>query len=150
MTQVDFYHLNQSDLETALIILMKKTVAVGKSALILCPKAAATSLDVTLWTHEAESWIAHGVDDASGANVAPVWISTDSARNPINAPFLFLLHGQKPSSFESFERVFNLFDGRSDAQVIVARTQWKKWGENSALKFGYYVQSDDGRWQKNS
>jgi hypothetical protein len=46
--------------------------------------------------------------------------------------------------------VFNLFDGRSDAQTIDARAQWKEWGENAALKLGYYAQSDDGRWQKNA
>ena len=52
MTQVDFYHLTQSDLETALVLLLKKTIAAGKT-LILCPKPAATALDAALWTHEA-------------------------------------------------------------------------------------------------
>ena len=150
MTQVDFYHLTQSDLETALIMLLKKTLAAGKSALILCPKPAATALDAALWTHEAESWMPHGVDDAEGVDVAPVWISTDPERNPIDAPFLFLVHGQRPPDLGGFERVFNLFDGRSDAQTIDARVQWKEWGENAALKLGYYAQSDDGRWQKNA
>lgn len=150
MTRVDFYHLTHSDVETALIFLLNKTVAIGKSALILCPKPAAKTLDATLWTHEAESWIPHGVDDAMGADVASVWISTDPAHNPIDAPFLFLVHGQTPSSFECFERVFNLFDGRSSAQTIVARTQWKKWLEDSTLKLSYYAQSDDGSWQKNA
>ncbi|MGB2262362.1 MAG: DNA polymerase III subunit chi, partial [Candidatus Puniceispirillaceae bacterium] len=100
MTQVDFYHLTQSDLETALVLLLKKTIAAGKTALILCPKPAATALDAALWTHEAESWIPHGVDDAEGVDVASVWISTDPARNPIDAPFLFLVHGQTPPTLE--------------------------------------------------
>ena len=150
MTQVDFYHLTQSDLKTALVLLLKKTIAAGKTALILCPKPAATALDAALWTHEAESWIPHGVDDAEGADVASVWISTDPARNPIDAPFLFLVYGQTPPSLEGFERVFNLFDGRSEAQTTDARAQWKEWGENSSLQLGYYAQADDGRWQKNA
>ena len=150
MTQVDFYHLTQSDLETALVLLLKKTIAAGKTALILCPKPAATALDAALWTHEAESWIPHGVDDAKGIDVAPVWISTDPALNPINAPFLFLVHGQTPPSLEGFERVFNLFDGRSETQTTAARAQWKQWGENSSLLLGYFAQADDGRWQKHA
>ena len=150
MTQVDFYHLTHSDLETAVVVLLKKTIAAGKTALILCPKPAATALDAALWTCEAESWIPHGVDDAKGIDVAPVWISTDPALNPINAPFLFLVHGHAPPILEGFERVFNLFDGRSETQTTAARTQWKKWVKNSSLLLGYYAQADDGRWQKNA
>ena len=52
-------------------------------------------------------------------------------RDPIDAPFLFLVHGQTPPSLESFERVFNLFDGYSEAQTTDARAQWKESGENS-------------------
>tara|TARA_B100000575_G_C23071198_1_gene616972 strand:+ start:19 stop:471 length:453 start_codon:yes stop_codon:yes gene_type:complete len=150
MTQVDFYHLTLSDLETTLVQLLKKTMAAGKSALILCPKPAATGLDAALWTIEAESWIPHGVDDAEGVDVAPVWISTDPASNPIDAPFLFLVHGQTPPTLEGFERVFNLFDGRSEAQKTDARAQWKEWLENSSLQLGYYTQAEDGGWQKNA
>ena len=150
MTQVDFYHLTQSNLEVALVLLLKKTLAVGKTALILCPKPAAITLDTALWTLEVDSWIPHGVDDAKGVNVAPVWISTDPTRNPIFASFLFLLHGQTPPSLVGFERVFNIFDGRSEAQTSDARAQWKKWGENPLLQLGYYSETIDGRWQKNT
>ena len=148
MTQVDFYHLTQSDLETALVLLLKKTIAAGKTALILCPKPAATTLDAALWTHEAESWIPHGVDDAEGVDVASVWISTDPARNPIDASFLFLVHGQTPPSLEGFERVFNLFDGRSEAQVEQARAQWQTWRGMAGLEMRYFAQDDDGKWQQ--
>jgi len=71
MTQVDFYHLTQSGHDAALTMLLKKTLAVGKKALILCPKPAANVLDNALWADEADSWIAHGVDDAAGSDVAP-------------------------------------------------------------------------------
>ena len=148
MAQVDFYHLTQSDLETALIMLVKKTIAVGKTALILSPKPLASTLDAALWAHDAGSWIPHGVDDAEGVEVAKVWISTDPASNPLKAPFLFLLQGQVPASWDGFERVFNLFDGRSEMQVNEARAQWKTWNGNAALTLSHYAQSEDGRWQK--
>jgi DNA polymerase-3 subunit chi len=150
MTQVDFYHLSQSDLETALMMLLKKTIAAGKTGLILCPKPAAAALDAALWSHDPASWLAHGVDDAAGSDIAPLWISTDPATNPIKAPFAFLVHGQEPESLDGFERVFNLFDGRSDAQITGARAQWKAWGGNAGLALSYYAQGDDGRWQKNA
>ncbi len=150
MTQVDFYHLTHSDLETAIILLLGKTIATGKTALILCPKPAARALDEALWTYEAASWIPHGLNNAKGSEVAPVWISTDPTHNPIDAAFLFLVHGQKPPNLEGFERVFNMFDGRSNAQTTGARAQWKEWSKNSSLQLGYYAQLDDGRWCKNA
>lgn len=159
MTQVDFYHLSQSDLETALMMLLKKTIAAGKTGLILCPTPAAAALDAALWSHDPASWLPHGVDnvpqvpqDAPQAvsPIAPIWISTDPAKNPINAPFAFLVHGQEPENIDGFERVFNLFDGRSEAQITGARAQWKAWGDNAGLALSYYAQGDDGRWQKNA
>jgi DNA polymerase IIIc chi subunit len=48
-------------------MLLKKTLAAKKKALILCPMPAASALDDALWSHDAGSWIAHGLDDADGA-----------------------------------------------------------------------------------
>ena len=47
----------------------------------------------------------------------------------------------------SFERVFNLFDGRSDAQVAQARTQWQEWRKDSNLEMRYFAQDDEGKWE---
>jgi len=48
----------------------------------------------------------------------------------------------------SFERVFNLFDGRSDAQLSEARSQWQEWRKNEALEMRYFAQDDEGKWEK--
>ena len=48
----------------------------------------------------------------------------------------------------SFERVFNLFDGRLDAQISEARSQWQEWRKNEALKMRYFAQDDEGKWEK--
>ena len=64
MTQVDFYHLTRADMESVLLMLLKKTLAAGKKALILSPQPAASALDTDLWTREPDSWFAHGLDDA--------------------------------------------------------------------------------------
>ena len=91
MRQIDFYQIGQAGLEPVLLMLLKKTLAAKKKALILCPMPAASALDDALWSHDARSWIAHGLDDADGADHCHVWISTDMAANPIKAEFLFLL-----------------------------------------------------------
>ena len=148
MTQIDFYHLTQSDLHTALVMLLHKTASVGKKALILCPKPAASALDDMLWTHDENAWMPHGVDDADGASHANIWISTDPATNQIAAEFAFLTHGVEPAVMTDFARAFVLFDGRSEAQVQQAREQWKRFSAEDDVTASYFAQEDGGRWQK--
>ena len=148
MTQVDFYHLTSSELDAALIMLLKKTLAAGKKALIMCPTPAASGFDDLLWTFEPDAWVPHGVDDGDGQQQAKVWISTDPKKNQIAAPFLFLTHGVMPGSWDGIERAFVLFDGRSDAQVQQARGHWKEVIGRGELNASYFAQDDDGRWQK--
>ena len=148
MNRADFYHLTRTDIESVLLMLLKKTLAAWKKALILSPEPAASALDTDLWTREPDSWFAHGLDGAEGQDIASIWISTDMAANPIKAEFVFLLHGSVPKDMSRFERVFNLFDGRSEAQVQHAREQWKSWGDLANTERGYFAETDDGRWEK--
>ena len=116
MQQIDFYQIGQAGLEPVLLMLLKKTLAAKKKALILCPMPAASAIDDALWSHDADSWFAHGLDNADGVEHCNVWISSDMAANPIRAEFLFLLHGSVPATWDGIARSLYLFDGRSDAQ----------------------------------
>ena len=148
MTQIDFYQIGPAGLDAALVTLVKKTCAVGKKALILCPQPAASAVDSMLWSFEAESWLAHGLDEAPGAEYAQIWISSDMAANPIDAEFVFLLHGSAPQSWDRFSRCFCLFDGRSEAQLQQAREQWKQWKALEDAQLAYYEQNAEGGWDK--
>jgi len=148
MPQVDFYHLTQSTLDEALVMLVKKCQLAGKKVLIQCPRPAAEAVDDALWTHEPESWLAHGLDDAPGAEHAGIWINSTADGNQLSAEFLFLLHGAERSDIDSFERVFNLFDGRSEAQVAQAREQWRSWQASEGLTMRYFAQDDAGKWEQ--
>ena len=129
-------------------MLLKKTLTAKKKALILCPIPAANAIDDSLWSHDAESWIAHGLNDADGAEYCNVWISTNMATNPIKAEFLFLVHGSVPASWDGIVRSFYLFDGRSDAQLQQARDQWKEWQGLANSKLGYFSQNAHGGWKR--
>ena len=148
MLQVDFYHLTRSDMAEALVMLVKKSQLAGKKVLVQCPRPAAEAMDEALWTQDPETWIPHGLDDADGALHAHAWIMSVPEGNPISAEFLFLLHGAERPDMTSFERVFNLFDGRSDAQLSETRSQWQEWRKNEALEMRYFAQDDEGKWEK--
>jgi DNA polymerase-3 subunit chi len=150
MPQVDFYHLTQSTLDDAVVMLVKKCQVAGKKVLIQCPRPAAQAIDDALWTHDPESWLPHGLDDAPGAERASIWINSTADGNPVSAAFLFLLHGAERPDMVSFERVFNLFDGRSEAQVSQAREQWRSWQASDDLTMRYFAQDDAGKWEQRS
>ena len=148
MRQIDFYQIGQAGLEQVILMLLKKTLATNQKALVLCPMPAASAIDDALWSHDAESWVPHGLDDENGADYCHVWVSSDMAANPINAEYLFLLHGSVPAQWARFTRCFCLIDGKSDAQLQQARNHWKEWLELDNTKLGYYVQNAEGRWDK--
>ena len=148
MTQIDFYQIGQAGLETVLLMLLKKTLVLKEKALILCPMPSASAIDNFLWSYEPALWIPHGLDSAKGAENSDVWISSDMAANQIQAEFLFLLHGSKPLQWEGFKRSFCLFDGRSDAQLEQARSQWREWQKLSDNQLTYYAQNAGGSWDK--
>ena len=148
MPQVDFYHLTQSTLDEALVMLVKKCQVAGKKVLIQCPRPAAEAIDDALWTNDPESWLPHGLDDAPGADRAGIWINSAPDGNQVSAEFLFLLHGAERPDMSRFERVFNLFDGRSEAQITQAREQWRNWKASDDLTMRYFAQDDAGKWEK--
>ena len=162
MPQIDFYHLTQSDIETALVMLVQKSLLAGKRVLVQCTRPAAEAIDDALWVADGDSWIPHGLDDAPGRDKAPVWICSasndkdsndkDGAEtdgvNPDDATFLFLLHGAQRDDMPRFERVFNIFDGRSEAQVGQARDQWQSWRDMDAAEMRYFAQDDAGKWEQ--
>ena len=146
--QIDFYQIDRVGLEQVLIMLVKKTLAANQKALILCPMPAASAIDTALWSHDPESWIPHGLDDANGADYCNVWVSSDMAANPIEAEYLFLLHGSEPAQWNAFKRCFCLFDAKSGAQLQQARNHWKVWQKHDDTSLGYYAQNAEGEWNK--
>ena len=148
MVQIDFYQIGKDGLESILLLLLDKTLAANQKGLILCPMPAASEIDMALWSHNAESWIPHGLDDADGVEYCHVWVSSDKTTNPIGAKFLFLLHGSAPACWTDFTRCFYLFNGESDVQLKQARDYWKDWRKGVDKILSYYIQNGEGRWEK--
>ena len=148
MLSIGFYQLGDASLNDAVLMLVKKAHGTGKKMLILCPNPAATLIDEALWSHDQNSWLPHGLDSAPGAELASVWVCSDMTSNPIDADCVMLLHGAEPDSWTSFERGFVVFNGKSDAQLQHARSQWQKWKLQSETELAYFAQTAGGRWEK--
>ena len=61
MTEVAFYHLQQSPLEAALPKLLEKTLAAGHRAVVMAAAVERVeALNTLLWTYHPDSWLPHG------------------------------------------------------------------------------------------
>jgi len=41
-----------------------------------------------------------------------------------------------------------VFDGKSDAQLQQARSQWQKWKSHAETELAYFAQTAGGKWEK--
>ena len=147
MTDVSFYHLQQSTLEIALPKLLEKTLAAGKRAVVHVGSAQrAEALNALLWTYRPDTWLPHGNRKDGHAEEQPIWL-TDEDENPNAATFLFLADGAQSDHVGDFERCFELFDGHDDEAVQAARERWKAYKE-AGHAVTYWQQNDRGAWER--
>ena len=149
MTDISFYHLEQSSLKTALPELLEKTLEAKKRALVLTQSdAQVEELSDVLWAYRSESWLPHGTLKDGFAEQQPVWLSTLD-ENANGSSFLFLTNGATSDNVDVYERCFELFDGNNSDTVIAARKRWKLY-KAAEHELAYFQQNASGVWSKKS
>mgnify|MGYP006451440781 CR=1 FL=1 len=147
MTDIAFYHLQQSSLEDALPKLLELTLKTGKRALVRASSAdRVAALDAALWTQENDSWLQHGTEKEGHAEDQPIWLTTEND-NPNKAAFVFLTDGSAAEDMTSFERCFDLFNGNDETSVAAARDRWKALKE-AGHDLHYWQQNEYGKWKE--
>ncbi|NQU56301.1 MAG: DNA polymerase III subunit chi [Rhodospirillales bacterium] len=147
MAEVSFYHLQKSRLEDALPMLLEKTLAAGKRALVLTSsETRAEQLGDALWSYRQDSWLPHGSKKEGRAEDQPIWLSAED-ENANDAAFIFLTDGAVSANLDAFERCFELFDGNDGAQITAARERWKTY-RDAGYGLKYLQQSENGGWQE--
>jgi DNA polymerase III subunit chi len=144
MADVGFYHLTRTTLTDALPRLLVRTLSAGQRALVAgTTQDGLNIISTALWAGEA--WLPHGSQADGDADLQPIWLSLTA--DPVNgARYLFLVDGAGANDLSRFDRVFDLFDGTSDAQVVAARDRWRqRKAEDHTLT--YWQQGPSG-WQK--
>ena len=145
MADIGFYHLTRTSLLAALPPLLGRTLAAGERALILSAPEQISAIDDALWQSQNPDWLPHGTAATPHAEWQPIFI-TATEINPAGARFLFMTALTALADFAVYTRVFDLFDGNDEAQVIAARQRWSE-ARNSGHKLTYWKQGDAG-WEK--
>lgn len=145
MTDIGFYHLERSSLETALPPLLEKILQAGHRAVVMSGSPERVrSLDDHLWKWREESFLPHGSAATGNAAAQPVWITSEE-ENPNGAGVLVLTDGASAASFDGYERVCELFDGGDEDAVAAARSRWKDYA-GAGHTVTYWQQTPQGGW----
>ncbi len=144
MADIGFYHLTRTGLLAALPPLLGRTLAAGEKALVLCTAEQMEAIDDALWQTPNPDWLPHGTAATPHTEWQPIFISPVEI-NPAGARFLFVTAGAA-ADVASYARVFDLFDGNDEAQVIAARQRWKQ-RKDGGHSLTYWKQGDAG-WEK--
>ena len=147
MTEVLFYHLSESTLESVLPPLLEKSLSRGWNAVVQFGSAERRdAVDSCLWTWRDDSFIAHGTDQDRHAAHQPVILSL-SETNPNGARIRIFVDGAVPAALDTYERAVLIFDGNDTAQLEAARANWKRL-KADGHQVTYWKQTPDGRWIK--
>lgn len=149
MTEIRFYHMERSQLENTLPMLLTKALERNHRILIKTPNPQQSKkLNDWLWTFDANSFLPHGMAADDFAQEQPILISdSENDNTPNAADVLILTEGQVADNLKDFALVCEMLDGRDPSQVEAARTRWKSY-KNQEFEVTYWQQSAEGRWEK--
>ena len=145
MTRVDFYHLQNQNLESILPKLLEKAYETGKKIKVkVGVDKEVENINTFLWTYSDVSFLPHGTAKDGSSSMQPIFLSTEDD-NPNGAEFLFLVEGADIdiSTISGFERVFNIFDGNQNETLNKSRELWKAVkDENLEANYWQYVSNN--------
>jgi len=147
VTEVRFYHLTRTALETALPQMLMKTLERGQRAVVIAGSAERVeALNAWLWTYDDQSFLPHGSAKDGYAERQPVWL-TDSDERPNQAEVLFLTDRATSARLNEYALCAVLFDGGDGDAVAAARDQWRALSQEGH-DVTYWQQDDRGRWTR--
>jgi len=145
---IDFYQLASDETGELAAQLAEKCQSVSKKVIIHAPKELCQPVSRALWVLRDLSFLAHGIDGEEGAEFADIWISSNEAKNPIKADYAILLSGRQVPEMTAYERCFIIFNGKDEAGLSHARSQWKAMVQNYQGRCRYFAKSEAGKWEQ--
>jgi len=147
MTEVRFYHLTRSTLDSALPKMLEMTRARGQRAVVLAGSPERVeALAAFLWTYNDRGFLAHGSVKDGRAEDQPIWLSHEDER-PNGAQVLFLTDGAASEKVGDYDLCAILFDGKDPDAVSASRDQWRIL-KDAGHEVTYWQQEESGKWEK--
>jgi DNA polymerase-3 subunit chi len=152
MTDIRFYHLERSTLESALPAMLERVLERGQRALVVVgSKERLEALSARLWTYRPDSFLPHGGADDGHAQDQPVLLAVGGAGDPARAnanraQVVFLADGARLGDPAGFAQCVELFDGADENAVAAARQRWRDY-KAQGHTLTYWRQTAEG-WKQ--
>lgn len=147
MAEVFFYHLTRSPVQATLATLLDKSLAAGWSVQVRVGDPARLDwFDDQLWLVPEDGFLPHAIAGKAGDCDEPVLL-TGPGQSAVGRQALACVDGAdlSPAEMAQLTRGMILFDGRDDAAVAHARTQWRAL-TGAGVKAKYWSE-ETGAWQ---
>ncbi|NCT40152.1 MAG: DNA polymerase III subunit chi [Alphaproteobacteria bacterium] len=145
MTEVRFYHMERSTLESALPALLNKAVMQGNVIVQSSTPQNVEALNTHLWAYNPDSFLPHGSEKDGNPEQQPIWL-TDRQENPNNANILTLTHGATNENIKDYKLCCEMLDGNDQNAVAAARQKWTSY-KDQGFDITYWQQGQNG-WEK--
>ncbi len=145
MTEIRFYHMERSTLETALPALLNKAIQQGRITVKSTNNQNIEALNGHLWTYDPNSFLPHGSEKDGFAEEQPIWL-TDKDENPNQSEILILTHGATSEALKDYKLCCEMLDGRDENAIAQARQRWTAYKEEG-FEVTYWQQGQNG-WEK--
>jgi DNA polymerase-3 subunit chi len=147
MTEIRFYHMEQSTLDQVLPVIVSKAAQSGEKILVkTSDKKEVKRLSDLLWSYRADSFLCHGMDGEEHGARQPVFVTAKND-NVNEAKILILTNGCTADAVADFDMVCEMLDGRVESQISEARARWKIY-KDDAHDLTYWQQDENGAWRK--
>lgn len=142
-----FYHLLHQTIDSALPVLLEKSLAKSWRVIVRSDDPARISkLNEILWTYKEDSFLPHNSFEGSHKENQPIYLTIYN-ENPNQAHVCFVIDGALPYEQDQFKRIVYIFDGKNEDRVHAARALWKEL-KNQDHDLTYWQQSQHGGWEK--
>lgn len=147
MTEIAFYHLTTTPLESALPKLLEKSSSAGFRAVVVVESdARVEALNQLLWTYDPASFLPHGSAADPFPEQQPIYI-TANAEAPNHPDLLVVTDNSELEISSKLKKVLDIFDGQDSDALDKARTRWKHY-KALGHTVTYYKQTERGSWEK--
>jgi DNA polymerase-3 subunit chi len=148
VTEVRFHHLERRRVDQALPRLLERALEEGGRVLVRAASdEMVAALNELLWTYDDASFLPHGAAGDGDPMTQPIFLTAE-AGNPNAATMLVRLSGVEARDLDAaFELIVLLFDGRDDAALADARSEWRRLKDQGGA-LSYWRESDDGGWER--
>lgn len=143
-----FHHLERRRIDQALPRLIERAREEGRRLVVRASSdEMVAALNERLWTYDDASFLPHGAAGDGDPMTQPVFLTCE-AGNPNAATMLVRLTGAEAGEADgAFDLVVLLFDGRDEAALGEARSEWRRL-KDEGRAISYWRESDEGGWER--